>query len=175
MEDGCIKYKNHLVKLIKVFPINYDLKSDLEKEAILNSYKTFLKTCDFDIQIIVQSKKENLSNQISTIQNALSNEKNPKIIEISENYIEYIKQKNEENKASSKNFYIVIKSEFKNAINSEEIAKNNLNEKYLKVKESIMKVGNQVKLIQSKEEIKRILISFYNQRIIEKSKGSDVI
>ena len=42
-------------------PINYYLKSDLEKEAILNSFKLFLKTCDFNIQILIQSKKENLS------------------------------------------------------------------------------------------------------------------
>lgn len=31
------------VKLIKVIPINFNLKSDLEKESILNSYKIFLK------------------------------------------------------------------------------------------------------------------------------------
>ena len=34
---------------------------EAHKEAILNSYKIFLKTCDFNIQILIQSKKENLS------------------------------------------------------------------------------------------------------------------
>lgn len=168
MEDGLVKYKNYLTKIIKVQPINYELKSNLEKEAILNSYKLFLKTCDFDIQIIVQSKKENLSKHISNIQKSLSDEKNPKILEISEKYIEYIRQKNEENKASSKNFYIVIKAELNNLINSEEIAKNVLTENYFKIKESLSKVGNQIKPIQNKEEIKKILMSFYNQRLTEK-------
>lgn len=168
LEDGLVKYKNYLTKIIKVQPINYELKSNLEKEAILNSYKLFLKTCDFDIQIIVQSKKENLSKHISNIQKSLSDEKNPKILEISEKYIEYIRQKNEENKASSKNFYIVIKAELNNLINSEEIAKNVLTENYFKIKESLSKVGNQIKPIQNKEEIKKILMSFYNQRLTEK-------
>ena len=60
--NGIIVRKNEYIKILKVLPINYDLKSNLEKEAILNSYKLFLKTCDFNIQILIQSKKENLSN-----------------------------------------------------------------------------------------------------------------
>ena len=168
LDNGYVKFPNYLIKIVKVFPINYDLKSNLEKEAILNSYKAFFKTCNFDIQIIVQSKKENLSKHISNIRKSLSDEKNPKIIEISEKYINYIKRKNVENRSASKNFYIIIKSELNNLINSEEIAKNNLNENYFKIKESLSKVGNRIKEIQSKEEIKKILVSFYNQRMNEK-------
>ena len=66
---------NSYIKIIEVKPINYNLKSNLEKEAILNSYKTFLKTCSFDIQIIVQSNKEDLSKNISIINNNLKSEK----------------------------------------------------------------------------------------------------
>ena len=168
LDNGFIKFPNYIIKIIKVFPINYDLKSNLEKEAILNSYKVFLKTCDFNIQIIVQSKKENLSKHISNIQKSLSDEKNPKILEISEKYINYIKNKNKENKSASKNFYIIIRSELNNLQNNEEIAKNNLNENYFKIKESLSKVGNRIKEFQNKEEIKKILISFYNQRMNEK-------
>lgn len=168
LEDGFIKFPNYLVKIIKIFPINYDLKSNLEKEAILNSYKVFLKTCDFDIQILVQSKKENLSNHISNIQKSMSDEKNPKILEISEKYINYIKKQNLENKSASKNFYIIIKSELNNLVNSEEIAKSNLKENFFKIKENLSKVGNRIKEIKSKEDIQKVLISFYNQRIKEK-------
>jgi len=38
-----------------------------EKESILNSYKIFLKTCNFDFQILIQSNKENLDKHISNI------------------------------------------------------------------------------------------------------------
>ena len=55
LSKGIIKLKdNSYIKIIKVIPINYNLKSELEKEAILNSYKIFLKTCNFDIQILIQ-------------------------------------------------------------------------------------------------------------------------
>ena len=72
LEDGIIKLKeNKYVKIIKVYPINYNLKSELEKKSILNSYKIFLKTCNFNIQILIQSNKEDLSKHISKIKNQI--------------------------------------------------------------------------------------------------------
>ena len=49
-----------------MIPINFSLKSELEKDAILNSYKLFLKTFNVDLQILIQSKKEDLSNCATT-------------------------------------------------------------------------------------------------------------
>ena len=57
-EDGIIENNGNFIKIIKVIPINYDLKSNLEKESILNSFKLFLKTCDFNMQILIQSRKD---------------------------------------------------------------------------------------------------------------------
>ena len=173
LENGIIKNKNNYIKIIKVIPINYDLKSNLEKEAILNAYKLFLKTCDFNIQILIQSKKEDLSKHISNINKIISNEKNPKIIKMSENYIEYIKEKNNENKSSSKNYYIILKSEvsdyqLENHSNFEKIAVDNLQEMFFKVKESLSRCGNLIQDINSKQEIMEILKSFYNPRMVEK-------
>ena len=76
-DNGIIKMKNNIViKIIKIYPINYNLKSELEKKSILNSYKTFLKTCNFDIQILIQSNKENLSDHINKIRKQIKKEKN---------------------------------------------------------------------------------------------------
>ena len=36
-------------------------------EAILNSFKSFFKTCQFDMQIIIKSKKENLIQHINSM------------------------------------------------------------------------------------------------------------
>ena len=86
-DNGIIKLKNNnYIKIIKIIPINYNLKSELEKEAILNSYKIFLKTCNFNLQILIQSNKEDLSQHISNIKNSVKKENN-KIKEISEEYI----------------------------------------------------------------------------------------
>lgn len=163
LNNGIFIYKNNYIKIIKVTPINYDLKSNLEKEAILNSYKLYLKTCDFDFQILIQSKKENLKKHIMKIKEEQKNEENKKISKIYQDYIEYINNLNNENKSSSKNFYILIK--YINEKNTEEnIINNILNEKYFKIKECLSRCGNNVSDISNKDEIKSIFNSFYNCR-----------
>lgn len=167
LENGIIKLKNNsYIKIIKINPINFNLKSELEKEAILNSYKIFLKTCNFNIQILIQSSKEDLSQHILNIQEQLNfEEKN--IQEISKKYIQYISQLNQNKKSSSKNFYIIVKYNNKNKeINDiENYAIEELNEKYFKIKEALARCGNIVKDIHNKEEAKNILFSFLNTRL----------
>ncbi len=168
LEKGIIKLKdNSYIKIIKIIPINYNLKSELEKEAILNSYKIFLKTCNFDIQILIQSNKEDLSKHISNIKKQLEKENNENIIKLSRNYIEFIQKINKEKKSSSKNFYIIIKKTNKNIkenIINEEVIIEDLNEKYFKIKECLSRCGNVVQEYYTKEEIIKVLSSFFNSR-----------
>ena len=171
-DDGFIKLKNNkLIKILKINPINYNLKSDLEKEAILNSYKIFLKTCDFNFQILIQSNKEDLSNHFSQINNNLiQEEKN--IQEISKKYIENIKELNNNKKSSSKNYYIILEYINKNSeiVDIEASATENLNNKYFKIKDGLSRCGNIAIDINDKNQIKDILFSFFNTRIYANNK-----
>ena len=167
LDRGIIKLKNNdYIKIINVVPINYNLKSDMEKEGILNSYKTFLKTCNFDIQILVQSNKEDLSKHISKIKESVKLEKNLNLLKISEKYIEFVTRLNNEKKSSSKNFFIVIKVQGNDNMkqNEEEIIISELNEKYFKIKECLSRCGNTALEISNKEEMKQILFTFFNSR-----------
>ena len=168
LENGIIKLKNNkYIKILKIIPINYNLKSDLEKAAILNSYKTFLKTCPFQMQILIQSSKENLEKNIFNIQKNIQKKENKKLKKIANKYIEYINKINSNKKSSSKNFYLIISNEIsKNQDNIEsiEIIKNDLKEKYFKIKECLYRCGNSVIEINTKEEIIKILKMFFNAR-----------
>ena len=163
-ENGIIKFKeNKFIKIIKIYPINFNLKSNLEKEAILNSYKIFLKTCNFDIQILIQSCKENLTKNIQIIKENLKQENKKYLNEIAENYFEFIQKFNSIKNSSSKNFYIIISEEEKNQ--NENNIFQNLNEKYFKIKECLFRCGNIVQDINSKKEIKELFNLFLNSRI----------
>lgn len=167
LNNGLIKTHSQYLKILKVTPINYNLKSDLEKQAILNSYKTFLKTCNFDIQILIQSSKENLEKNIFNIQKNIQKKENKYLEKISENYIEYINKINFNKKSSSKNFYIIISkkiSKEQEYNEGYEIIKNDLKEKYFKIKECLSRCGNSVLEINQKEEILKIINSFFNTR-----------
>ena len=164
LENGIIKLKNNkYIKIIKIEPINFNLKSELEKESILNSYKIFLKTCDFDFQILIQSNKEDLSKNISYIKNNLKNKKESFLKSIANEYINFISSVNFNVKSSSKNFYIVI-SRSPNPKENEEIIAEELNEKFLKIKECLSRCGNIVSNISSKKESIQILKSFLNSK-----------
>ena len=167
LNNGIIKTKNNYLKILKVTPINYNLKSDLEKQAILNSYKIFLKTCDFNFQILIQSSKENLEKNIFNIQKNIQKKENKYLEKIAKNYIYYINKINSNKKSSSKNFFIIISK--KNSKEQEfnesfELIKNDLKEKYFKIKECLSRCGNSVFEINTKEEILKILNTFFNTR-----------
>ena len=168
-KNGIIKLKNgDYIKIIKINPINYNLKSELEKEAILNSYKVFLKTCNFNLQILIQSNKEDLSLHISSVKNSTIKDNNL-IKKISEEYIDFLNQLNINKKSAIKNFYIIIKKDKKNIEknnlenikNMENIIFDELNDNYLKIKDTLSRCGNLIFDINNKEVCKNILFSFF--------------
>lgn len=159
LDNGVIKLKNnYYIMIIKVKPINYNLKTDLEKEAILNSYKIFFKTCNFDIQIIIQSQKEDLSDHLAKIQK-IKEKEDEQIKNIIKKYIKNIKELNSQNKSDSKQFYILI-NQFQNN-NEKDICIEQLNEKYFKIKEALSRCGNKVYSVNSEKEVKEILKKYF--------------
>lgn len=167
LENGIIKLKNSsYIKILEIIPINFNLKSELEKEAILNSYKIFLKTCNFNFQILIQSNKENLDKHILNV-NIQKDKEKENIREIADEYINYINELNQNKKSSNKNFFIIIKKSFENS-KIEELEENiieELNEKYFKIKECLARCGNVVKDINEEEKIKELILSFINRRL----------
>lgn len=158
-DNGIIKLKNNkYIKIIKIIPINFNLKSQLEKEAVLNSYKIFLKTCNFDLQILIQSKKEDLSNNIECLR------KNNYYEEIKEKYINYINELNNISKSANKNFFLIIKHTAE--VESKENILKNLAQDYKEIKELLYRCGNIVSEITSEKELREILFSFLNSSII---------
>jgi hypothetical protein len=146
-------------------PINYELKSNLEKEAIINSYKLFLKTCDFDIQILIQSRKENFNSYISQIKNQIIIEKNSYIEQVSNIYINHILYLNKLENSSSKNFFILFsfQKDNENEFSTSQV-RDILNDNFNKIKDTLSRCGNTVFEINSRRETEKILYSFYNFR-----------
>ena len=162
-ENGIIKLnEKKYIKILKINAINFNLKSNFEKEAILNSYKIFLKTCNFDIQIIIQSSKENLNKNMENIRKNLKIENEKYLDEIAEDYFEFIQKYNSIKNSSTKNFFIIISNS--NGDLEENIFQD-LNEKYFKIKECLFRCGNMVQDLNSKNKVKELLNVFFNSRI----------
>ena len=160
LDNGIVKLKDSsYIKILKIKPINYNLKSELEKEAILNSYKNFIKSCNFNLQILIQSKREDLSKHLEKLKN------NNLYPDIKEEYIDYINSLNQNKQSSNKNFYIIIKKSTIELNKLEKVATQNLQEEFFKIKELLARCGNIVSEYTKENEIKEILFSFLNSRI----------
>ena len=112
-----------MLKIFKVEPINFKLKSESEKNAILNSYKQFLKICNFDMQIIIQTDSINLDNHFNVIDNFKNTE--PDLANMAEDYKNLIKSVTKERESISRKFYIVTTN--KNTNVKEKLSANLIN------------------------------------------------
>ena len=117
------------------------------------------------MQILIQSRKEDLNSYISQINNQIELEKSNKLKKYFKVYIDYIQAQNKEKNSSSKNFFILINYQVKEKETKNiKFIRENLNEKYFKIKDSLSRCGNLVFDISNKKETEDILYSFCNLR-----------
>lgn len=163
IEGGIIETKDgQLCKVLEVYPINFALKSTEEQESILYQYKKFLNTCNFEVQILVQCQKKNLDKHILLIEKNIEGEKNEKLVKLMEKYICMIK--NEVLKSAiTKRFFIIFSSEFIEKDLSREHALADLQEKTLKIKNTLIGCGNDVKEFdKNNKELIDIIYKYMN-------------
>lgn len=159
ISNGIIELKDgQFCKVIEVYPINFSLKSKAEQEGILYGYKNFLNACNFNIQILVQSKKGNLDSHISKIEKSVKFEKSEKLINLVDEYINMIKTDTLKS-AITKRFFIIFSSE----VIPKEKALIELQEKTVKIRNSLDKCGNLVKEFdKNNNELISIIYTYLN-------------
>ena len=140
---------NRKVVILKVQPINFKLKSKLEQKAILNEFQMFLKNLNSKIQIIISSKKTDISYHIDEILKS-TNEK-LQIKEVSEDYIKFLHELVRERGSITKEFYIVMDEE------------PNIENEVLKIKEYLANCGNEVEKCTD-DEINLLIKNYINKR-----------
>ena len=84
--------------------------------------------------------------------------------DFAKDYINFINEINSVKNSGSKDFYIII-SNNREENNWEDLIIEELNEKYFKIKECLLRCGNYVRNINNKKEAEKILYSFLNTRL----------
>ena len=104
-----------------------------------------LKTCSFNMQILIQSKKNDLEEHIENILDIIKKEKSETLKELVDKYIKNIKEKTIKT-TITRRFFIVFNAEINgNKKISREMAIDDLKEKTLKIKRTLEKCGNEVR------------------------------
>lgn len=97
---------NKKIHVLQVEPINFNLKTQSEQNVILESYKMFLKQCNFNIQIYVQTAKASAEKHISEVEKCVNFE--PQVAEMARGYIEFIRNISDVRGSIVRKFFIVI-------------------------------------------------------------------
>lgn len=107
--EGIVILKNQSLRgVLMVSSTNFSLKSKEEQDAIIYQFQSFLNSLDFFCQIVVQSRKINISEYLKTMKEIESKQKNPLLKIQTENYRNFVQDLSESGAILTKNFYLVV-------------------------------------------------------------------
>jgi len=91
-----------------VSSLNFALKSAEEQDAILYQFQSFLNALDFSCQIVVQSRRLNITGYLEKLEGLEQKQKTELLKVQTKEYRAFIKQLVEENAILTKNFFVVV-------------------------------------------------------------------
>lgn len=109
IKDNTIILKNGgLRSIIKTTSINFNLKSEVEQNSIIQAYQSFLNSLEFPIQILVRSKRLEIDDYIESIEDLAENQTNPLLKSQTSEYAQYIRKLIEYADIMEKEFYVIV-------------------------------------------------------------------
>lgn len=151
--------------------INFDLMSEEERESIVYQFQNFLNSLDFEIQILVQSRKLNLKPYLKQLEESEQKQENELLKIQAAEYRDFIKSLSEMSNLISKNFYIVVPyyPQIKEKMTDKEFKrwKGQLLLRSEYIMNGLKSTGVSAVMLGS-EEILELLWSFYNPDATEK-------
>jgi len=107
-EDVVVMKDGTLRSVILTSSLNFSLKSEQEQNATVSYYVQFLNSLKFPIQIVIQSRKLNIDNYISRLEQQEKSLSNDLLKLQIADYRNYIKELIELSEIMSKRFYVVV-------------------------------------------------------------------
>ena len=109
IRDGLITLNDGaMVAIIMASSLNFSLKSNDERQAILLQFQDFLNSLDFSIQIFIESRRLDIRPYIALLQERHKAQTNDLMKIQTEQYINFIKNFTESTSIMTKNFFISI-------------------------------------------------------------------
>ncbi len=109
VRDGIVILKEGGMRgILMASSINFSLKSEDERQAILLQFQDFLNSLDFSIQIVTQSRKLDIRPYIALLEEQYKHQTNDLMKIQIDQYIQFIKTFTESTSIMTKNFFIVI-------------------------------------------------------------------
>lgn len=102
MQDGTLR------AILTVSSTNFDLKSQEEQNSLIFSYQRFLNSLEFPIQILMQSRKMEVSAYIEKLKKIAEKQTNELLRVQTMEYIDFVSRLIENASIMNKNFYVIV-------------------------------------------------------------------
>ena len=109
IREGVLLLRNKTLRgVLMVSSLNFALKSEEEQNAILYQFQDFLNSLDFSCQIIVQSRKLNITGYLEKLKELEKKQKNELLKVQTGSYREFIENLVKTGQIMTKTFFIVV-------------------------------------------------------------------
>lgn len=109
IRDGVVVMKDGSLRaILMVNSINFNLKSQDEQTAMLQSYQSFLNSITFPIQIVVQSRTLDLDEYLKKLEGVSKTQNNQLLQTQTLDYTEFVRELIGMANIMSKNFYVIL-------------------------------------------------------------------
>jgi len=109
IREGVLLLKNKTLRgILMVSSLNFALKSEEEQNAILYQFQNFLNSLDFSCQIIIQSRKLNITGYIDKLKELEKKQTNELLRIQTTSYREFIENLVKTGQIMTKTFFVVV-------------------------------------------------------------------
>lgn len=109
VRDGILMLPNNEYRaILKVSSLNFELRSEEEQDAIIDTYESFLNSVGTNLQILVRTREIDMDKYLEDLQERFEGETVPIYREQLQNYDEFIRSLITDNKILTRHFYIVV-------------------------------------------------------------------
>lgn len=158
--DGILLLPGNNYRLVlAISSVNFELKSEAEQDALIDTYQSFLNSLGCDIQILVRIREMDMDKYIAEFDARITQEKQKVYKEQLKNYTKFVKSLINANKILSRQFYVVIPNMVRDS--DFETAREELNLNADIVAKGLSRMGMQSRTLTSLE-ILDLFYSFYN-------------
>ena len=160
IKDGVLLLpRNRYRMVLEVSSLNFELKSEDEQDALIDTYESFLNSLPCPLQIMIRIRELDMDRYLSDLETRLAGEKEQIYQAQIKHYSAFVQRLVANNKILSRRFYVVLP--YDAAKDDFDAAKEQLSLNADLVSKGLMRLGVQTKQLDSLE-ILDLFHSFYN-------------
>ncbi|OYW86545.1 hypothetical protein B7Z17_00130 [Candidatus Saccharibacteria bacterium 32-49-10] len=161
VRDGVLMLPgNQYRAIIEVSSLNFELRSEEEQDAIIDTYESFLNSVGSSLQILVRTREIDMDKYLADLSERLDYEEEDIYRAQLKNYDEFIRSLITTNKILTRHFYIIIPYKSAGKVDFE-LIREQLNIKLDIVAKGMMRLGMHTTQLSSLE-ILDLFYSFYS-------------